>query len=514
MSTTPVKYTSFDFATLKEDFKTFLRNSNTFKDYNFEGSNIVTITELIAGMGDLFDFYINAMVNENYIRTADLYENINKIVENIGYNPSAPTTSLVTVNLQSTFDIEQIDDYFVIPKWSQFNVSSLSPSGKTIKYISTEPITYVAGSTGIQNFEIDLGLIQGETNTELFTGTGEDYQKFSLASDTAIEEYIVVTIDDVEWTKVDELYSDDVTAYSTVFTTRFNKDQRIEIRFGNDVTGKAPVLDSNISVTFIETLGAEGKIGINEITSLADTIEIKDANTDLSKGAITFTITQDTISEGGADAETIEDIRNIAPNSYKAQKRLLTKDDHKNLLLENFGNFIQDVKTLNYNEYFTLPGNTLTEETSGRYYNNIYLYILPKYSDTLSGVLFENIVNFLETYKITTVNYVFESFDYVYIDADISYKKAKTSLLSPATITQSISSALRNLFKRSNRSIGEEVKYSEILKDLHDLEGISSITLALSSDIISGWSYENIELNDEQFPKINNITVDYIGIGA
>ena len=151
MADKTLTYTNFDFNTLKSNIITLLQNDPVFQDYNFSGSNINTIIELLSAVGDLINFYQNAQANESYIRSTDLYENINKLVGLIGYDPTAYQSATVSVDLEATLNINSDDDYFTIPKWTEFTVSSTTPDGDTITYINTEDFTYI-GTAGANNF--------------------------------------------------------------------------------------------------------------------------------------------------------------------------------------------------------------------------------------------------------------------------------------------------------------------------------------------------------------------------
>ena len=122
-------------------------------------------------------------------------------------------------------------------------------------------------------------------------------------------------------------------------------------------------------------------------------------------------------------------------------------------------------------------------------------------------------MNFLEDYKMTTINYVLKNIDFRNVDVDISFKKIQDTIKTTSELQSEMDALIREDFRRANREIGDEIKYSEILSDLHAIEGISSLTLGLSSDIDVGWKYENIQFGLTQFPELNDITLTYNGIG-
>jgi len=212
---------------------------------------------------------------------------------------------------------------------------------------------------------------------------------------------------------------------------------------------------------------------------------------------------------GGKDPLTTDEIKKYGVKSYRTQDRSVTTLDHKDLLLANYNEFLLDVKILNSDKYFEISGET--PEISGKYYNNLYVYVLPVYEDYVTVALKLKILEFLEDYKISTLNYIFKDIDYRLFDVNITYKRDKDTVKTVTELNTNLNSSIIDYFKRTNRVIGEELKYSEILKQLHDLDGLSSVTLALSSDLNDDWQYQNIKLNNFQFPKLNNVTIASLG---
>ena len=122
--TIELNYVSFDFETIVADLVEKLESEAVYQDYNFAGSNIRTVIEIVSAIGDLFNYYINAISNESYIESASLYKNLNKLVELVGYNPSGFISSSLTLGLSASIDFPNQDDYFEIPKWTTFSVTS------------------------------------------------------------------------------------------------------------------------------------------------------------------------------------------------------------------------------------------------------------------------------------------------------------------------------------------------------------------------------------------------------
>lgn len=504
-------YTSFDFETVKADLIEKLESEAVFQDYNFAGSNVNTIIEIVSGVADLFNYYINAISNESYIESASVYKNLNKLVELVGYNPRGYISSSLTLELSASIDFPNQDDYFEIPKWTTFSVTSESPEGEEIKYLNPSSLSYT-GTAGVNVFDDELYLIQGVRESETFSGSGEAFQRFEVAEVNASEEYLEVYVDGVKWEYQERLYRD-VDDTSKVFTTRYNKSEKVEIGFGDGIFGVKPVLNAVIDVYYIKSLGEDGAIGANEISEMDSSIYIINGTTQVpTTTEIDFLLTQASASDGGRDPLTAEEVRNYGPRSFRTQDRAVTVLDHEDILLSQFSEFILQSITLNSDSYFDLTGESPT--TSGNYYNNVYMYTLPKFGDAISGNLRQEITTLLTDYKMTTLNYVLKDLDYRNMDVNVGFKKTVDTIRTQTEIANDVETYIRTFFRRANRTIGEEILYSDIVHDLREIEGISSLSLALSSDIDTGWKYENVDFGVIQFPELNAVSIAYSGTGV
>lgn len=505
MSNKVITYSSFDFDTLKADFITYLQSQSVFQDYNFAGSNANTIIEMVSGVGDLFNLFINAKANESYIDTAKLYQNINRLVKLTGYKPLGPRGSTVAITMASTFTLDEDDKYFTIPKFAAFTVDGLSPAGEEVKYSAIENTTFV-GVAGSNIFSETVNLIQGIGDSELFSGDATEFQKLELTSDKAIEEYLEVWVNDELWSYVDDIYTEAVST-SKVYTTRFNKNQRVEILFGDGNYGVIPTLGTdNINVKYFDTLGSDGRIGANKITGIDDTIYVYNYNDVQQAQTITFTITQTSESDGGSEMQTVDQIANYSPGAIRSQKRIVTDQDTIDKLLAKYDDYIYECSVLNADEYFSATGES--PATSAYNYNNIFLYPLPKYATTLTAGLKLAIYDYLNTYKMSTLEYVIKDVNFYNIDVLVNYYHDTESTQSASQTEAAISTYLSTYFSRGNRDMGENIKYSKILSGLQDLSGVSSLTMGLSGTDSSGWEYGNIQLSAVDFPKLNTVTIN------
>src|SRR4030066_199719 len=202
MAGTKINYTGYDFDTIKQELITKLSQEDVFKDYNFAGSNINTLLELVASVGDIFGYYLNMVANDAIL-----------VID----------TNVITLPLSAnavTFDIPVVQ-----------------------------------------------GIPTDEGNELLYYSDGSKYQKFVLFDDTATIQNILVTVAGEEWTNVSNMYRS-IDSSSKVYTIRFNKDKKLEIKFGDGIYGVIPPIASEIKVKYIASLGFKGNINNGLITKL------------------------------------------------------------------------------------------------------------------------------------------------------------------------------------------------------------------------------------------------------
>lgn len=547
-----MNYTALDFLAIKEALINKLSQEDVWADYNFTGSHINTLLELIAYVGDIFGYYTNMIANESFIQTATLYENINKLAELVGYKPGAYKSSNVTISLtskSSVYNLTGKDNYKItIPKFSRFLCSEPTSDGETIYFTNPNEAVYVIDTDTLSvplsgaTLSLDIPLIQGnpvDIGDEIaFTSDGSKFQKFVISDENAIEEHIIVTVNDVVWEQVDNMYRN-TDSTSKIYTTRYNKNKKVELTFGDGTFGAIPTIDTSIKVRYISSLGSKGNINSGLITGLEGDIFETDNNGNSNIIELSnFTMTQADQAQGGLDPETEEQLRSYAPAYYRTQNRAVTKQDYEDLITANFNEYVYKVKALNYKDLSTneyrisdrltdeqiieldaqLVGYGLTptethsiiygsEQTNSViYFNNIYLLMVPRFGEYITNTLRTTIDTFLDDYKMVTVNHIY--LDPEYVDVNITVKYTRSSTKTIAEIEMKLKEIITEYFSKENRNIGELLLHSDIVDSLKSVDGIKSIILEMQrDDSPSDSTNANIQLTGVEFPKLNNITI-------
>jgi len=553
MSLKKLDYTSFDFASIKDNLISLLSKESVFKDYDFSGSNVNTIIELISAVGDLFNYYISMSANEGFIQSASLYENVNKLAELVGYNPRGYKSSLVSITLVSDpLKYVANNNYKInIPKFSRFTSSVQTDDKQDIFFTNPEAVLYTIDTASLSPsgvVTIPINLVQGNPidigSEDVFIANGTPFQSYALSDPTSIEEYLIVTVDGLEYTYVKNLFRN-TNPTDTIFTTRYNKDKKVEIRFGDDNNGVAPISGSTIKVRFISSLGIKGNISANIISGLSSKMWEISANgttSELTGSNSAFTYNQPLASIGGADPEDIESLRVHAPAFFSTQDRAVTLKDYENLLLSNYGQFVLRAKALRYEDIFsnkqklsarliqanqdavtnavTASGNTspltISEATSllqspnqvnqTIYYNNIYLIIVPVFGTQITSGLRSDLEELLFENKMITINHVFLDPTYIDIVSNVTYSKSSTTSRTTSEIELDIQNVILAYLDKSNRNLGDLLKHSEVVSSLTAISGVDVILLNWARDLVTPDNI-NIQLSNLEFPKFKSLTI-------
>lgn len=404
-------YTDVDFQTLVDRLKKLLSKTETFKDYDFEGSNMTLIMELLSYIGDLNVFYTNRLAQNIHTETADVYEVVHSLVRQQGYVPvgySSPTVNL-TIKVRRKSDDESINyfdegDELLIPKRFKVNTGLKDEKNNIIYYcmiddfsfnVTPDNMVYSAWDEILEKtydyVEFDVNMNQGEPLQEPLLYTGEDivgnqivlpFEKWDMGDypyeDTSS---VLITVGDADepWDRISDFF-DDISGLSSVdnvYMLSYDKYKRSVITFST--TRNIPAPDDVIKVYPLKTLGLDGAISHSEfgesnkpkldtIDGVSDVPFLVNSTTSLTIEESRYTVLNNKPSAGGSNPDDIDDLK-IGGMAYShSQLRNVTKIDYKGNL-ESRG----DVTIANaWGEHEEHP--TILDTT---YYNRAYISLIP-----------------------------------------------------------------------------------------------------------------------------------------
>ena len=446
-----VNFSNLDFDQVKTTLKDYLRANSKFTDYDFDGSNLSTIIDLLAYNTYITSYNANMVSNEVFIDSATLRENVVSLARNIGYLPRSRTASRASVS------------FFVIR-------SNITPRPSTIT-LQPGPVASTSGSFGNQSFVFsilepitrpvidgiaqfnDIVLYEGTLLTQNYTYTSQNpNQRFVLPNigvdTTLINIKAGTTNQKFKYSYQDNLF--EIDKDSKVFYVQEIEDERYEIFFGDGVFGRKLQEGEEINVKYIVSNG-EMANGVNQFTFSGRLTYIQGSGVHNVTSGISL-LTTGSSGSGGEEIEGVDSIKKFAPRVYASQNRALTANDYESLV---------PAKIYPETESISVFGG---EELVPPQYGKVFISIKPRFGDFLPNLVKEQIKLKLKKYAVAGI--VPEILDlkylYVEIDSKIYYN---SNLVGNAEEVSSIVSnnAARYADSTELNKYGARFKYSKFL---------------------------------------------------
>ena len=326
-STGKLKITELDFDAIKTALKSYLEGQDEFKDYDFTGSAMNILLDVLAYNTHYNGFYANMLASEMFMDSASLRSSIVSLAKHLGYTPSSRRGSYSYVDV--TF--EGATSPMVIPKNAKFTTKIGSASHTFLATIArTANKDPISGKYIARNVEIKEGVYF----TQTFTVKGTPNEIFEISNEDVDTTSILVGVAGEVYMKADDIT--ELDSNSKVYFLQEGNQNRYQIYFGDGVIGKKPNVDDQIDLSYNVSLLGSGGNGAKQFY-LAESIsgDVTSVTIALSAGY--------TRSSGGADRESTSSIRIQAPRQYTTQKRAVTKNDYRTRIMNDY-NLVDSVR--------------------------------------------------------------------------------------------------------------------------------------------------------------------------
>lgn len=423
MANNSISLVNLDFDTLKQNLKTYLKAQPQFSDYDFDGSNMSVLLDILSYNTHLNAFYLNMAVSEMFLDSAQLRNSVLSRAKELNYVPRSAKSSQAQVNVrfpQSNLSV------LSIPFATKF--SGKSGNG-TFQYTTNQ--SYVLYPTG-GSFQANLMIYEGTYFSDAFVVDDSiEAQRFILTNDGIDTDSLTVVLSENDGqsntllTRADSLYG--LTPNSAVYFLQASDDTRYEIVFGDGVLGRKPL---NNSVVFADYRVSSGTVADGSTNFTLDD-NLGPIN---GIGSISPTITVLSPGSGGAIAESIESIRFNAPRHYQTQNRAITVSDYKNLILNNF----TEVKSVN-----VFGGEIITDSVQ---YGRVFCSPVTYSGAPLSEIEKQNITTFLTSRCTLGITPVVIDPDYIYLLVTTKVKYNSDSTVNTAADIQALAAAAIDTF--------------------------------------------------------------------
>jgi len=452
------QFTNLDFNTLRAQIKDYLRSNSNFSDFDFEGSNFSVLIDTLAYNSYITAYNTNMAVNESFIDSATLRENVVSLARNIGYVPRSKKSATATIS----FSVN-VPTGANIVKLNKGLVALGSVQGGNYVFSVPDDITVTPNSQGIANFS-NISIYEGNYLTKSFTvDSSQTNQRYILPNANIDTSSIRVEVEESGSTEVYNAYTNifDVNAQSRLFLFQEVDDERYQIMFGDNILGRKPANGAIIRVSYIVTNGTDGNNAANFNFSGRLTYIVGGVDRDITSGISLITTTQR--SENGDSIESVDNIKYLAPRVYASQYRAVTPNDYKSLIPFLYPN-IDSVSAYG------------GEELDPPEYGRVYITVKPKNGEVLSAVVKDSIKNDLKKYTVAGIKQEFLDLKYLYVEfnSTVSYDSGFVS--DKLNLQSRILSAIETYAKSSDiNSFGGRLKYSKLLSQIDRVDtGITS----------------------------------------
>ena len=464
------QYTSLDFDQIRTSIKDYLRSNSDFSDFDFDGSNFSVLIDTLAYNTYITAFNSNMIVNESFLDSATVRENVVSLARNIGYVPRSRNAAKAIIDLTMTTPLPSSEKIPQVKLHKGLvcigNDSEDSYIFSLVDDISASKIERIDDNTIEIKFE-NLEIYQGTLVKKYFTYQANTKdQRFILNNpniDSASIRVKVGTENDAGMTYLQSDNIVDINADSRIYFTQEIQDGEYELIFGDNYFGKKPQDISaggdgtTISTSYIVTDGESGNgVGslsfsgtVSKKNSDGDDIILTNLNIVDRSGNEGLVVTQKSIN--GSSAETIDSIRYYAPRLYSSQYRAVTAKDYESIVKSVYPD----------TESISVVGG---EELDPPEYGNVLISIKPKNGTFVSDFNKSKILSDLKKYTITGINQKIIDLKLLYIELDSSIYYDSSAISNALDVkTRIIESLEKYSSSKDLNKFGGRFKYSKVL---------------------------------------------------
>jgi len=464
-----VNFTNLDFDQIKSSLREYLRANSNFTDYDFAGSNLSYLIDVLAYNTYISSYNANMVSNEVFIDSATLRENVVSLARNIGYVPHSRSAAKANISFFVDTTIFPTKPITLTLKSGVVCTTSTTFANQSYSFIIPQDIT-VPVVNGIALFE-NVQIHEGTFSTNNFTVDANDpNQKFILPNANIDIDSIRVFVRDTEPSTVKNSYRlatnlFDIDSQSRVFFIQEIEDQRYELIFGDGVFGKKLENNNYIEVAYNITNGELGN-GISEFSYSGRIVD--DLNRVVTTGI--SLITTNSPSQNGREIESVESIKKYAPRKYSAQNRAVTATDYETIIPKIY----PEAETVS-----VFGGEDLNPPRYGK----VFISIKPINGPFVSNQVKDNIERDLRKYAVAGIVPEIIDLKYLYLETDTTAYYNSNTTFDPNFLKDKILNNIRRYSdsKELNR-YGARFKYSKYLKIIDDSD--SAITSNITKVVI------------------------------
>ena len=462
-----INLTDLDFDTIKSSLKTYLKAQTEFADFDFEGSGMNIILDLLSNNTMYTAFMANMLANEMFLDTAAIRKSVISHAKHVAYTPSSTQAPSALLDVQITPAQPTHEPAAIsIPRNTKFNATL---GAKAYTFLTTSATTVKENSDGnyiATNLQVFEGVLRNfeytvdSTNPDqrfVVPQSGADVSSLSVTIQTSENDSTVVT-----YTLADNIVTP--TSTSKVFWLQEIDDGFFEVIFGDGVVGKALDDGNLVQLGYVITNGAAAN-GLSGITYASGLATYNINNTTFSTNKIVVNSVVDAAS-GGSAAESLESIKFLAPRYYESQNRAVTATDYRTLITKNFP-FIETVAVWGGEENDPVDLGT------------VYISLKPYSGTEISTTTESEITALMSTLSVVTLDTSIVDPDYIYMipTTTVKYDQALTTK-SSADIETDVFDVISDYGNNTLEKFDRDFRFSQLstLIDNADVSVLNNLT--------------------------------------
>jgi len=447
-----LEVTDLDFDTIKTNLKKFLRQQDQFTDYDFEGSTISSLLDVLAYNTHYNGVYANVLANEMFLDSADMRNSIVSHAKHVGYTPRSATAPYADVNLV----VNNATGATLTA--SQGTTFTSTVEGVSYNYIVKEDTT-TTPVDGVYTFK-NLNLYEGTLVTNKYTvNTTDANQRFLIKNDMADTTTLLVKVQNSSTDTTTTTYAlstdlADVSSTSAIYFLEGAEDEQYEVVFGDGVLGKALSTGNIVSLIYIVTNGSDS----NGASSFALSGNVG--------GFTDVSLTVNTNSVNGADPESPASIRFNAPKQFATQNRAVTAKDYESKVKSIYSN-AKSVQVWG------------GEDNETPVYGRVYISINPVAGATLTEATKSDIITQLKDFNVASITPVIEDPETTFIQPTVTIRyDAKSTTNTAESIKSLVQTAITNFNTDSLQEFDQVFRHSKFIETVNKADDsiLSNIT--------------------------------------
>lgn len=456
----------------------------------------VMMVELFAYMGDILSYYGDRIVNEAYLETATQRESVLQLAQMLGYRPSGRVAATGTITFETSSD--QPTDV-LIPAGTKLMTGFDAVSDSPIFYETDYAVTAAANggkatvsvTQGETRGSVLFTLIDGSTVAveEIGTSDGLPGQEFALIDTPVLEGTVRVFVDNPdpasaypieEYREFTSLL--DATDVDKAFETSVDAREVTTLRFGDGIDGVIPASGLRIWATYRVGGGAIGNLAANKIQDIATPLT----------GVQIFESSEMT---GGADAESLDQIRVNAPRAYQTQNRAVTLDDFQDMALG--------------------VAAVSKAQAVANTYSNVTVFIVGPNGQEASQALREAVRVYLEDRAMAGTEITVQNADIIPVNIGTTDNPVLVAVrpnVSRGMVRNNVLQALQNMLAPDQVDFGERVALSDVYRTISQVEGVdyAAIPVLARDDAVQSGTAD-VVLREWEVPTVGNIVINATG---